>query len=51
MKMFKGEQQLGTVESNIQSTPGQVDTKYMRTEHALHQNGVPVADDGTTHHH
>ena len=51
MKMFKGEQQLGTVESNIQSTPGQVDTKYMRTEHALHQNGVPVADDGTIHHH
>jgi len=51
MKMFKGKQQLGAVESSIQSIPGQVDTKYMRTEHVVHQNGVPVADGGTVLHH
>lgn len=50
MKMFKGKKQLGAVESIIQSTLGQTNTKYIRTGHGFHQNGALAASGGTILH-
>ena len=50
MKVFKGKQQLSAIKSKIQSISGQADFEYMRTGHAVHQNGVPSASDGTILH-